>query len=88
MKNLNDLRSILFEEIENVKNNASSEALARAGTVNSLAGSLISIAKAEIEFTKTTGAIVDDGLIKARLANSQQPRLNTLPYGEKAGRKW
>lgn len=92
MKNLDDLRAILFEEIEHVKNNPNAESLARANVVNSLAQSLIGTAKAEADFARSTGIYADNGFIARKaLYEPQQEDRAVISYGkmpEKQGTKF
>lgn len=95
MKNLNDLRAILFEQIESLKNNHHPENIARAKAINDLSQTIIGTAKVEIDYVRATDAEMDDSFI---IGKSTKPTLEHKPqsqqsigYGtirEKTGRKY
>lgn len=88
MKNLNDLRTILFEEIANLKNSSTPEALSRASAINSLAQSLIGTAKVEVDFLAKTGSSDNCQFIKQTTEDNQLRLENAAITREKTGRKW
>lgn len=57
MKNIDDLRSHLFETLEGLKDKANPMDIERAKAVATVAGVIVDSAKVEVEHLKLTGAI-------------------------------
>lgn len=70
MNNINDLRSVLFETLQAVKNG--NMEIDRAKAISDLSQTIINTAKAEIDYAKATGANVNSAFI-------EQPRLIGTP---------
>lgn len=71
MKTMDDLRSVIFDTIDDVRNNKLDAATARA--ISDLAQNVINSAKAEADYARATGQVVRSGLI------STEPAAPALP---------
>lgn len=68
MKTMDDLRSVIFDTIDDVRNNKLDAATARA--ISDLAQNVINSAKAEADYARATGQVVRSGLISTEPAAS------------------
>ena len=71
MKNMDDLRSVIFETIDDVRKSKIDATTAKA--ISELAQNVINSAKAEADYARATGQAVRSGLI------STEPLAPTLP---------
>lgn len=71
MKTMDDLRSVIFDTIDDVRKSKIDAATARA--ISDLAQSVINSAKAEADYARATGQVVRSGLI------STEPAAPPLP---------
>lgn len=71
MKTMDDLRSVIFETIDDVRQSKIDAATARA--ISDLAQNVINSAKAEADYARATGQVVRSGLI------STEPAAPPLP---------
>lgn len=89
MSNITDLRSILFDTLQEVKSGKME--IDRAKAISELSQTIINTAKAEIDYAKATGADVSSGFIehqRPRLASNTSPAVPSLASQmEAAGRK-
>lgn len=61
--NVNDLRTILFDTLEQLKSNDNPMEIERAKAISDIAQTIINSAKVEIEHQKVTGATSSTGFI-------------------------
>ena len=71
MKTMDDLRSVIFETIDDVRKSKIDATTAKA--ISELAQNVINSAKAEADYARATGQAVRSGLI------STEPAAHTLP---------
>ncbi len=66
MKTMDDLRSVIFDTIDDVRKSKIDAATARA--ISDLAQNVINSAKAEADYARATGQVVRSGLISTEQA--------------------
>ena len=71
MKTMDDLRSVIFDTIDDVRKSKIDAATARA--ISDLAQNVINSAKAEADYARATGQVVRSGLISTEQAAPPLP---------------
>ena len=71
MKTMDDLRSVIFDTIDDVRKSKIDAATARA--ISDLAQNVINSAKAEADYARATGQVVRSGLISTEPAAPPRP---------------
>ena len=84
---ISDLRSVLFETLQQVK--SGSMELDRAKTVSEVAQTIINTARIEVDYAKATGADVSSGFIeqqRTRISGEPPRPMSLASQLEKANR--
>ena len=72
MKTMDDLRSVIFDTIDDVRKGKLDAATAKA--ISELSQNVINSAKAEADYARATGQVVRSGLISTEQAAPPSPR--------------